>query len=1272
MGESFGKVTRMSAIIAVLLALIMLATPVLQLGSKTVDVSPVTSVQAASGRTFTVGQVDYGGGMATLNPFIYTQAEEMETIWPCYSTLLTYDINSNIIGDLANSWTVSPDGMTWDFKIAHNAYFIDPTQPTVKDPARLVTYKDIWWTFWEVNNDTGNHLGSYFTNGKISIIQSIRQGADQFEIIVTTTQPYAPFLGALTMIPIVPEYIWNHFTGGTKVLSYSNLPMVGSGPFYSTMTAVPQTVGTLLRNPIWFQEENRGWQLHIDTLNYKTELNAVTAWAELTTSPPTIDTMIGITPSQYTGNFVPPATPPQYLMGFAQSTGFVFEYQLNQMSTLERTQLERSGGVQHGGTNNQLLLNPTVKLALAMSVDKQTFIDQAYGGLGMPADSLVPNVNRWHYTYPNPVQFDPGAARTLLMNAGWRYDSTGADATSTTCPLYKKGPINNTLYHPLSFRLLSLTPETWWDTGSRLIVDWARQAGVEYTRSLVSTNMANGAWYKGDYDAWLWDWMFTPTSDPSTDCLSVDITSQIGVWSGSYWSNVTFDKLYNDSLTAVDEGARRVITDKMQALLYEDHADQLVAWRKELYAVNYQTWNQASYGDWAAHYLLMPDQAAPYLYMQLYPNNNHAPTVTGLSPTLGPYYVNSTQTFVAGADDASALKYQFFWGDGTNSSWQDPTFVFTHKYTHDGVYTVYFAARETGPAPGAGQPDDRYMSWGQTKVTIIDPDNSPPSSVAIAKSPGSGINSGTLVTFTGSATDTDPLYYTWSFGDSIGGVGQVATHQFKTPGDYTVYLNVTDNHPGTGRPAQSTMGMHITANGLPQVSLPSTRLVQFKQSYTYTATATDPDGDLLRYTWNWGDGSRDVTTVPTATHTYAQKNPGVNLMLYTDDLTTLSGHNVTQLEVVTVVGNPTPPTITTWTVNNVTTPVTALAGKNLWFIGAAKDTGGADESLTFQFKLGDGIWYNVTSPPPGGPSTIVTFSFPHPYLTAGTYTAYLYVYDGQDITQSSGIIITITVNHPPTIVTPPVNKLGDVNVAVSVSVTAFDSDAGTVLKYTWDFGDGTVVVAPSSTSHVYTTAGNRTYAVYVDDQSGLVGHNVSRSATASIAFSLNLVAGWNFISVPLVGYGYKASTLGLADGAMVAGWNSTRQVYDQTYIVGISEPTDDFAITASTGYWVWIGAAQTLHLYGSAPATLQMKTFVVPLIGGWVAVGFESQNTTRHASDIIAMYSPAGAIEMIADYTVSGYSVYFAFDPGYNDFLLVPGRAYWCWTTGSGTLSYMP
>jgi len=293
--------------------------------------------------------------------------------------------------------------------------------------------------------------------------------------------------------------------------------------------------------------------------------------------------------------------------------------------------------------------------------------------------------------------------------------------------------------------------------------------------------------------------------------------------------------------------------------------------------------------------------------------------------------------------------------------------------------------------------------------------------------------------------------------------------------------------------------------------------------------------------------------------------------------------------------------------------------------------------------------------------------------SAGTYSYRVWgesgpaTSDGKADFDDYMITVQQATNSPP-VVTPLANKKMWAGNSTSFSVTATDPDSDS-LRYTWSFGDATAMQVGQTATHTYAKAGTYTFTVYVDD---LMGHNVSSSATASIAFNLALVVGWNFVSVPVVGFGYMASTLGLEFGDMVAGWNSTSQTYDQTYIIGISESTDDFAIKQTAGYWVWAGGAETLHLYGSVPTTMQSKVCTVPTAGGWIAIGFSSLITTRHASDIIAMYSVAGAVEMIAEYDPSGYSVYFAFDPGYNDFPLAPGRAYWCWATGSGVLTYRP
>ena len=206
---------------------------------------------------------------------------------------------------------------------------------------------------------------------------------------------------------------------------------------------------------------------------------------------------------------------------------------------------------------------------------------------------------------------------------------------------------------------------------------------------------------------------------------------------------------------------------------------------------------------------------------------------------------------------------------------------------------------------------------------------------------------------------------------------------------------------------------------------------------------------------------------------------------------------------------------------------------------------------------------------------------------------------------------------------------------------------------------------------VIATEPGRVYVVWQDDRSGT--YDVYSSAGYfSDLYDVPLVIGWNFVPVLLVSYGCKASTLGLMAGDIVCNWNSTRGAYDQTYVIGASPSRNDFAIRASTGYWIFANAAESIHLNGTIPTTKQLKTINVPPGGGWASIGFESFNSTRRASDIPSMYS-GGSIQ-----TVSGYDPitwkFTTYNSGVprSDFVLVVGQAYWCWCTANGTLSYSP
>ena len=59
----------------------------------------------------------------------------LHPVRPHYSTLLKFDTANypKVVGDLAESWTVAPDGLTYTFKLRRNVKFHDGTPMTSED-----------------------------------------------------------------------------------------------------------------------------------------------------------------------------------------------------------------------------------------------------------------------------------------------------------------------------------------------------------------------------------------------------------------------------------------------------------------------------------------------------------------------------------------------------------------------------------------------------------------------------------------------------------------------------------------------------------------------------------------------------------------------------------------------------------------------------------------------------------------------------------------------------------------------------------------------------------------------------------------------------------------------------------------------------------------------------------------------------------------------------------------------------------------------------------
>ena len=208
------------------------------------------------------------------------------------------------------------------------------------------------------------------------------------------------------------------------------------------------------------------------------------------------------------------------------------------------------------------------------------------------------------------------------------------------------------------------------------------------------------------------------------------------------------------------------------------------------------------------------------------------------------------------------------------------------------------------------------------------------------------------VVFTGTATDadSDPLTYTWDFGDGTvltnltGASALVQTHKFTSAGNYSVKLTVDDSRTSGTKIADLTM--NVLVNRAPQVvvtkTLPSGNPTKY-QRVTLNAAVTDLDGDVPTLTWNFGDGSVPVIGTATMVHQFLAAGL-TNVTVTADDAK--GGVTVGTLQLTVVENNPPVAAVTTVTAS-------LYQNKSYTFTATASDPDG-DAIASYEWDFGNG------------------------------------------------------------------------------------------------------------------------------------------------------------------------------------------------------------------------------------------------------------------------------------------------------------------------------
>ena len=305
--------------------------------------------------------------------------------------------------------------------------------------------------------------------------------------------------------------------------------------------------------------------------------------------------------------------------------------------------------------------------------------------------------------------------------------------------------------------------------------------------------------------------------------------------------------------------------------------------------------------------------------------------------------------------------------------------------------------------------------------------------------------------------DGDIVSYKWNFGDGSPNETlptPLIEHKYSAYGNYTVTLVVTDNDG-----LESYIQKTVTVIDYPTANFtysPDTPLVG--ETVTFDASESEPNGGtIVSYNWDFGDNSAPVnTTSPTTTHAYESVGN------YTITLTVVDSEGLADTVSGSII-------VINYPIANFTySPSYPLVNETVTFDASASEPDGGT-IVEYFWDFGDGT--NATG-------VVVT----HAYKEFGTFLVNLTVTDSEGLSNSQIQEINVRQHPEATFVYSPTLPL--IGETVTFDASGSKPNGGTIVSYSWDFGDNTTGSGVTVT-HVYSDYGTFNVVLTVTDDEGL-------------------------------------------------------------------------------------------------------------------------------------------------------------------------------------------
>ncbi len=426
---------------------------------------------------------------------------------------------------LATSWELSPDGLTYTFKLREGVTFHDGTPVD----AEAIKYNyDRWLNFPTELQDYSYYAGAVFGGyGDGSNIASTA-APDPMTFTITLKSPVSSFLLSQTLTPFVISSPTALKAGGADntVTDVTQIPyaqggagsMIGTGPYKFDSWTLGDNV-KIVKNPDYWDPANGGY---VDEIIFKPVAEEAQRLNGLSTGE--FDLVQTVAPVDIAAI----ASNPELQVIDRGESCNLFHFAMNQ--------------------THKLVANPKIREAIAYAINKQALIDTFYAGQGVIADNWMPPGTQFYKPLGLPG-YDPEKAKALIAESG---------ETDLTLEFWYPSDVTRP-YMP--------DPKGIFESIA---------SDLEAVGFTISPNTATwnpdylDAEFKGNYPAWLIGWT-CDWAGPDNFLRTAFFNYVDGKPSEEFaYQNDELNQVMADALAATDEATAKTLWEKAQDLIRAD------------------------------------------------------------------------------------------------------------------------------------------------------------------------------------------------------------------------------------------------------------------------------------------------------------------------------------------------------------------------------------------------------------------------------------------------------------------------------------------------------------------------------------------------------------------------------------------------------------------------------------------------------------------------------------------------------------------------------